>query len=198
MKYPHIHTYFTIQGEGKYSGSPSIFLRLAGCNVGCVWCDIKESWPAEKFPLKSTEELIKEIDQYPTKLVVITGGEPAMYNLTELCEALKEKGKTIHIETSGAYELHGTFDWITLSPKKFKAPVPSILQRANELKVVVFHKSDLEWAEKYAQKVKPQTDLYLQAEWDKKKEMYPLILEYIEKNPNWKLSVQTHKYLGIE
>jgi|TARA_X000000950_G_scaffold85825_1_gene107965 organic radical activating enzyme len=198
LNYPHINTYFTLQGEGKYVGNPSVFLRLAGCNVGCVWCDIKESWPAENFPLKSTQELVKEVNQYETNMVVITGGEPAMYDLTELCSALKEHGKIIHIETSGAYELKGNFDWITLSPKKFKAPVPSILSRTDELKVIVFNSSDFEWAEKYAEMLQPNTELYLQAEWDKKEEMFPLILDYIEKNPQWKLSVQTHKYLGIE
>ena len=189
--------FYTIQGEGKYTGTSAYFIRLGGCDVGCVWCDVKESWDAEIHPKLTVSYLISEIKKYPGDLVVITGGEPAMYDLTNLIQVLHNENKTVAIETSGTSNLTGNVDWYTFSPKKFKAPVEEAYHKANELKIVVFHKSDLSWAEEHAAKVSPECKLYLQVEWSKKDELSPLIVEYVKNNPKWKISIQTHKYLNI-
>lgn len=189
--------FYTIQGEGKYTGTPAYFIRLGGCDVGCVWCDVKESWDAEIHPKLTVENLISEIKKYPGELVVITGGEPAMYDLSHLVQALHNENKTVAIETSGTSNLIGNVDWYTFSPKKFKAPVEEAYDKANELKIVVFHKSDLAWAEEHASKVSNECKLYLQVEWSKKDDLSPLIVEYVKNNPKWKISLQTHKYLNI-
>lgn len=189
--------FYTLQGEGYYQGKAAYFIRLGGCDVGCVWCDVKNSWDAGKHPLRSIQEMIAEVKQTPAQIVVITGGEPLMHNLDELTESFRDAGLRLHIETSGSHPLSGLWDWICLSPKKFKAPLPSILPLAHELKVVIFNKSDFEWAEKYAALVAPHCRLYLQPEWDKAAQVTPLIIEYIKANPQWELSLQVHKYINV-
>ncbi len=197
MLLPVMEHFYTLQGEGFHQGKAAYFIRLAGCDVGCVWCDVKESWDAEKHPKSEVGSLKSEVRKTPAEIVVITGGEPLMYNLDELTNELRSAGFRTHIETSGAYPLSGSWDWICLSPKKFKAPLPEILPRANELKVIIFNKSDLDWAEKYAALVSPNCKLYLQPEWDKASQMTPLIIDYIKANPKWELSLQIHKYINV-
>ena len=194
---PVMEYFYTIQGEGYHQGRAAYFIRLGGCDVGCVWCDVKDSWDADKHKKFEVESLKSEVEKTPAKIVVITGGEPLMYNLDELTIALHAAGLKTHIETSGAHPLSGTWDWICLSPKKFKAPLPGILPHANELKIVVFNKSDFDWAEKYASLVSSSCRLYLQPEWDKAAEMTPLIIEYIKAHPQWELSLQVHKYIHV-
>lgn len=189
--------FYTLQGEGFHQGRAAYFIRLGGCDVGCVWCDVKDSWDASKHPLHEIDNLVQQVRNTPAKLVVITGGEPLMHQLDELTHALHEAGLETNIETSGAHPLSGEWDWICLSPKKFKAPLPGILPHANELKVVIFHPSDLAWAEKYAATVLPSCKLYLQPEWDKAAQVTPLIIEYIKANPQWELSLQIHKYINV-
>lgn len=194
---PVMEAFYTLQGEGFHSGKAAYFIRLAGCDVGCHWCDVKESWEANASQFKGISEIVEAAAACPARLAIITGGEPAMHNLSALTLALKEKGFTIHIETSGVYPLQGTVDWVTLSPKKFKECIPENFEKANELKMVVFHPSDLKWAENMAQFVKNDCKLYLQPEWGKQKTITPLIIEYIQSNPKWRISLQTHKYLNI-
>ena len=165
--------------------------------MGCVWCDVKESWDADTHPKMTVTEIVGIAAGFPGRIAVITGGEPAMHDLTALCSALHNAGFATHIETSGAYPLSGKLDWVTLSPKKFKAPVDAALSEADELKVVVYHPSDLKWAEEHAQKVSADCLLYLQPEWSKRESITPLIIDYIHKNPKWQLSLQTHKYINI-
>lgn len=194
---PVMETFYSIQGEGFYQGHAAFFIRLAGCDVGCVWCDVKESWDANLHSLKTIDELIQEVKQTSTELVIITGGEPLMYDVTELTNALQELGYKTNLETSGAYPLTGSWNWICVSPKKFKTPLDSVLIKANELKVVIYNKSDFEWALRHASKVADDCLLFLQPEWSKEKEMLPLITNFIQENPNWKLSLQIHKYMGV-
>ena len=194
---PLMEHFYTLQGEGRYTGHASYFLRLGGCDVGCVWCDVKESWDASKHPLVQIESMVKFVLDEKAPIAVITGGEPLMHNLNELTSTLKNNGIRTHIETSGAHPLSGDWDWICLSPKKFKAPLPEVIQKANELKVVIFNKTDFEWAEKFAAAVSTECLLYLQPEWSKSAEINPLIISYIKKNPQWILSLQTHKFLDI-
>lgn len=189
--------FYTLQGEGYHQGRAAYFIRLGGCDVGCVWCDVKESWDASKHPVLEVGSLRLEVKNTPAEIVVITGGEPLMHNLNELTKEMHAAGLKTHIETSGAYPLSGDWDWICLSPKKFKAPLPQVLPFANELKIVVFNKSDLDWAEKYAAMVSPSCKLFLQPEWDKANEMTPLIIDYIKNNPKWELSLQLHKYINV-
>ena len=196
-KLPVMETFYSIQGEGSYQGHAAFFIRLGGCDVGCVWCDVKESWDAEAHPKMSVEELVNEVKRFKTEIVIITGGEPLLYDCTALTAALQNENLKTHIETSGSSPLSGSWDWICLSPKKFKAPLDSVLAKANELKVVVFNKSDFEWAKQHAEKVGPNCVLYLQPEWSKEKEMLPLITAFIQENPQWKLSLQIHKYMNV-
>jgi 7-carboxy-7-deazaguanine synthase len=189
--------FYTIQGEGFHSGKAAYFIRLGGCDVGCHWCDVKESWDAELHPLTPVDEIVHKAMQHPGKAVVVTGGEPLLYELGPLTKALQDEGIQTFIETSGAYPLSGSWDWICLSPKKFKAPRPEIAPLAGELKVIVFNKSDFDWAEKYAEQVSPSCKLYLQPEWSKAKEMTPLIVDYVMANPKWEISLQTHKFMNI-
>lgn len=198
QKLPVMEQFYTVQGEGAFAGAPAYFIRLGGCDVGCVWCDVKDSWDASRHPQWSIESLVENVKNSGTGIVVITGGEPAMYDLTQLTNGLKSIGVRTHIETSGAYALTGHWDWVTFSPKKFKAPVESVYTQASELKVVVYHKSDVDWAEGHASKVKSDCMLYMQPEWDKREQMQPLILDHIRKNIRWRISVQTHKYLGVD
>jgi 7-carboxy-7-deazaguanine synthase len=194
---PLMEDFYTIQGEGFYQGHAAYFVRLGGCDVGCVWCDVKESWDAAAHPQISIDEIVNRVKSSGSELAVITGGEPAMYDLTELTQKLKSAGLRTNIETSGAYELTGTWDWVCFSPKKFKAPHPSIYEKANELKVIVYNKSDFSWAEDFAKVVNSACELFLQPEWSKEKEMLPLIIEYVKSNPTWKVSLQIHKYMNI-
>ena len=189
--------FYSIQGEGFYQGHAAYFIRVGGCDVGCVWCDVKDSWDASTHPEVEIASIVESTKTSGATLAVITGGEPAMYNLDELTASLQAKGIKTNIETSGAYPLTGKWDWVCLSPKKFKAPVDSVLQQADELKIIVFNKSDFEWAEKYAALVTPNCELFLQPEWSKEKEMTPLIIEYVKQNPKWKISLQIHKYMNI-
>jgi organic radical activating enzyme len=189
--------FYTLQGEGFHQGKAAYFIRLAGCDVGCVWCDVKDSWDLSKHPLYTTEQLVGFVRQTPSRIVVITGGEPLMHNLTKLTAELQASGLQTHIETSGAYPLTGSWNWICLSPKKFKAPLPDVVKMADELKVVIYHKSDFEWAEKYAAQVTAHCKLYLQPEWDKAAEVTPLIIDYIKAHPQWQLSLQVHKYINV-
>lgn len=194
---PVMEHFYTLQGEGYHQGKAAYFIRLGGCDVGCVWCDVKDSWDAEKHPKFNVENLSSKVKETPAEVVVITGGEPLMHDLTELTATLQNAGLRTHIETSGAYPLSGCWDWICVSPKKFKAPLPAIMPLAHELKVVVFNKSDLDWAEKHAAMVSPSCKLYLQPEWDKAAEITPLIVEYIKAHPQWELSLQVHKYINV-
>lgn len=196
-EYPVMEHFYTLQGEGMHSGRASYFIRLGGCDVGCVWCDVKDSWDADKHPKMTVDEIVMAAMRHNARLAVVTGGEPAMYNLTALCDALHAAGFTVHIETSGAYPIIGDIDWVTLSPKKFKPPVQEALDKADELKVVVYHKSDFAWAEEHAAKVPDTCKLYLQPEWSKKDNITPLVIDYILAHPQWGLSLQTHKYINI-
>ncbi|MEJ8818477.1 7-carboxy-7-deazaguanine synthase QueE [Lacibacter sp. H407] len=203
---PVMESFYTLQGEGFHQGRAAYFIRLGGCDVGCVWCDVKDSWDAEKHPKFRVDEIVETLveetgnKQHATShkpIVVITGGEPLMHDLTELTKAIHAAGFQTNIETSGAHPLSGEWDWICLSPKKFKAPLPEVVPHANELKVVIFNKSDFKWAEEYAAQVLPSCKLYLQPEWDKAAEMTPLIIDYIKAHPQWELSLQLHKYINV-
>ncbi|MDG2368118.1 MAG: 7-carboxy-7-deazaguanine synthase QueE [Flavobacteriaceae bacterium] len=196
LKLPIMESFFTIQGEGYYSGSAAYFIRVAGCDVGCHWCDVKESWDSNIHPVISINMLVDNAVKH-SKMVVITGGEPLMWNMNPLTKLLKQNGIKVHVETSGSNTLTGSWDWICLSPKKRKPPSDEVYLRANELKVIVFNKHDLIYAEEQSKKVNKKCILFLQPEWDKKDEMLPIIVDYIKKNDKWKISLQTHKYLKI-
>ncbi len=194
---PVMEHFYTLQGEGYHQGKAAYFIRLGGCDVGCVWCDVKESWDAEKHANIDVRSLIIEVKKTPAEMVVITGGEPLMHNLDALTDEFQKAGFQLHIETSGAHPLSGLWDWICLSPKKFKAPLEPVLHLAHELKVVIFNQSDFSWAEKYAALVSPSCKLYLQPEWDKATAITPAIIEYIKAHPEWELSLQIHKYINV-
>jgi 7-carboxy-7-deazaguanine synthase len=194
---PVMEAFYTIQGEGFHQGKAAYFIRLGGCDVGCVWCDVKESWDVSRHPHLKIEQIVAEASQYPGRLAVVTAGEPLMHDCSELTAALHEAGFVTNIETSGAYELSGEWNWICLSPKKFKPPVPDILQKAHELKVIIYNKSDFDWAEKYARQVSDRCKLYLQPEWERSSQMTPLIIEYIKQHPQWEFSLQLHKYIHV-
>jgi 7-carboxy-7-deazaguanine synthase len=194
---PLMEDFYTIQGEGFYQGHAAYFIRLGGCDVGCVWCDVKESWDVDAHPRVAIDQIVAKVVNSGSPLAVVTGGEPAMHNLEALTEALKREGIRTNIETSGAYPLTGSWDWICLSPKKFMVPHASVPRQANELKVVVYNKSDFEWAEKYEALVSPACELYLQPEWSREKEMLPAIVSYAKEHPRWKISLQIHKYMNI-
>ena len=189
--------FYSLQGEGFHSGKSAYFIRLGGCDVGCHWCDVKESWEVSAHPVVDIKVLKQEAEACDPGMVVVTGGEPLMHDLTALTNELQLQGLSTHIETSGTHQLSGQWDWICFSPKKFKQPLTEIYQHAHELKVIVYHSSDLHWAEQHAQKVSAACKLYLQPEWSKEGQMLPLITEYIEQNPKWRISLQTHKYLNL-
>lgn len=193
---PLMEAFYTIQGEGFHKGTAAYFIRIGGCDVGCHWCDVKESWNAELHPPTEIDKMVDEAASY-SKTIVITGGEPLTWDMEPLTRKLKERGCNIHIETSGAYKLTGIWDWICLSPKKIKLPTEEIYAVANELKVIVFNTHDFIFAEEQAAKVNGNCILYLQPEWSKRDKMMPLIVDYVMKNPKWKVSLQTHKYLNI-
>ncbi len=194
---PLMEAFYTIQGEGAYQGHAAFFIRLAGCDVGCVWCDVKESWNADEHPSKSVDAIVAQATASKAKIAVVTGGEPAMYDLGELTHQLKSSGLRTHLETSGAYSLTGIWDWVCLSPKKFKSPVDSVYPLAHELKIIVYNRSDLEWAALHAEKVLPGCSLFLQPEWSHEKEMLPLIIDFVKQNQRWRISLQVHKYMDI-
>jgi organic radical activating enzyme len=194
---PLMEAFYTLQGEGYYSGKPAYFLRVGGCDVGCHWCDVKESWDANLHPPTTIADIIKGIAEYPADTVVITGGEPLMWNLEKLTIKLKEKGLKIHLETSGAYNYSGDFDWICLSPKKMQPPLNEIKPIANELKVIINNKHDLIWAEKQRIGLDKDCKLYLQAEWSKREIVVPMIIDFVKKNKDWTISLQSHKYMNI-
>ena len=194
---PVMEAFYTIQGEGFHQGRAAYFIRLGGCDVGCFWCDVKDSWDASKHPQINISTIVEEAEKHPCRLAVITGGEPLLHNLSALTKLLHQKGFETNIETSGSSSLSGEWDWICLSPKKFKAPLPAVIPFANELKIIIYNKADFEWAEQYAALVNKNCNLYLQPEWDKASEITPSIIKYIQQNPQWQLSVQVHKYLNI-
>lgn len=192
-----MEAFYTLQGEGFHAGKAAYFIRLGGCNVGCFWCDVKESWDAEIHPKISIQNIVEKAAEQEGRIAVITGGEPLLHNLDELTLQLHKAGFKTHIETSGSSPLSGTWDWICVSPKKFKAPLPEVLQQANELKVVVYNKHDFIWAKQNALQTSSHCKLYLQPEWSKAKEITPLIVDYIKSNPRWQLSLQIHKYIDV-
>ena len=196
MMLPLMEEFYTIQGEGYHTGTAAYFIRIGGCDVGCHWCDVKESWNAELHPPTGIDLIVANASKY-SKTIVITGGEPLMWDMTLLTQKLKDKNLNVHIETSGAYPLSGTWDWICLSPKKNKLPTDTVYDNAHELKVIIHNKHDFIFAEEQAEKVNPNAILFLQPEWSKNDEMTPLIVEYVMKNPKWRVSLQTHKYLNI-
>ena len=193
---PLMEEFYTIQGEGYHTGTAAYFVRIGGCDVGCHWCDVKESWNAELHPPTPTDSIVENAVKY-SETIVVTGGEPLMWDMTLLTQKLKEKGLKVHIETSGAYALSGNWDWICLSPKKNKLPTQTVYDNANELKVIIHNKHDFIFAEEQAEKVNSKAILFLQPEWSKKEEMTPLIVDYVMKNPKWRVSLQTHKFLNI-
>ncbi len=193
---PLMEAFYSIQGEGFHQGSPAYFIRLGGCDVGCVWCDVKESWPHD-HPYARVSDMVEGVRRSGADKVIITGGEPLMYDLTELTGSLKELPVAVHLETSGAYPLTGKWDWVCLSPKKFKKAFDAVYPSANELKVVVFHPSDLAWAEEQSGKVSDNTMLFLQPEWSKREEMMPLIVDFVKTRPHWHISLQIHKYMNV-
>lgn len=197
IAYPLMEHFYTIQGEGANTGKAAYFLRLGGCDVGCVWCDVKESWEAGKHQLVTVDAMVNFVKQSGAKRVVITGGEPAMYDLSSLTDALHQLGLECYIETSGAYTLTGDWDWICVSPKKFKRPLDEVLNAAHELKVIVYNESDFNWAEQHRLKVKDTCMLFLQPEYSVFNKVSPLIVDYAMKSPDWTISLQTHKILQI-
>lgn len=195
--YPVMESFYTLQGEGFHSGKAAYFIRLGGCDVGCVWCDVKESWDASIHPQLKVAEIVAEAEKNAGRLAVITGGEPLMYNLDALTMGLKNAGFQTNIETAGVYQMSGKWDWVCFSPKKFMKPHDSIYKVANELKVVIFNKSDFAFAEEHRNKVGEHCVLLLQPEWSKSDKILPLIIEYVKENPTWQISLQTHKYMNI-
>ncbi|MFC5046803.1 7-carboxy-7-deazaguanine synthase QueE [Aquimarina sp. TRL1] len=193
---PLMEEFYTIQGEGFYKGTAAYFVRIGGCDVGCHWCDVKESWNADLHPPTRTDIIVDNALKY-SDVIVVTGGEPLIWDLTLLTDGLRAKGAKTHIETSGAYPLSGDWDWICLSPKKVKLPKPEVYKKANELKCIVYNRSDFKFAEKQAAQVSDDCILYLQPEWSKREQMIPYIVDYVMDNPKWKVSLQTHKYLNI-
>ena len=194
ITYPVVETFHSVQGEGTWTGVNAFFIRLGGCDVGCPWCDTKESWNAKRHPHYSPQELAKEAEKYNPAIVIITGGEPLMHDLKSLTTSIKELGMKVHLETSGAHPFSGSFDWVTFSPKQFKPPHPSIYPNVSELKIVVVNKYDLRWAEQQSALVSTQSLKYLQPEWNSPKSK-ELIFDYVLHHPQWRISLQTHKLL---
>jgi 7-carboxy-7-deazaguanine synthase len=194
---PLAEEFYSLQGEGFHTGEPAYFARIGGCDVGCHWCDSKESWNADKYPPVLTDKIIEHASSYPAKAIVVTGGEPLLYNLDYFCKGLHRNGVTTYLETSGSSILSGEWDWICLSPKKDAPPLPGIYTKANELKVIIEDVSDLNWAEENAREVASSCILYLQPEWSQRNAIIPEIVEYIKMHPKWKISLQSHKYIRI-
>lgn len=194
---PLMEEFYSIQGEGANTGKAAYFIRIGGCDVGCNWCDVKESWNPKIHPLTPADEIIKNINQCKARAVVVTGGEPLTYNLDYLCNELKSRKISTFLETSGTYSLTGFWDWICLSPKKNRPPLDGIYTKADELKVIIYDESDFSWAEECAAKVKNDCLLFLQPEWSKRNNIMPLVIDYVMKHPRWIISLQSHKYMGI-
>jgi 7-carboxy-7-deazaguanine synthase len=194
---PVMEAFYTIQGEGFHQGRAAYFIRLGGCDVGCFWCDVKESWDANAHPKFEINKIVETAAKYPGRLAVITGGEPLMHDLDELTNALHQNGFETNIETSGSSPLSGHWDWICLSPKKFKEPLPEVIAVANELKVIIYNRSDFKWAEQFEKQVPSSCKLYLQPEWSKAAEVTPFIVDFIKDHPQWELSLQIHKYINV-
>lgn len=190
--------FYTIQGEGYYSGHAAYFVRLGGCDVGCTWCDVKESWEMDKHPKMSSGQIVDFILTTPAKICVLTGGEPLLHDLTDLCNMLHKHRIRVHIETSGSSPLSGDLDWITFSPKRFKKPLEEIYAVAHELKIVIAHVNDFRWALGHAEKINPSCKLYVQPEWEQREALLPHIISFVKEHPNWILSLQTHKYIGVD
>lgn len=193
---PLMEEFYTIQGEGFHTGKAAYFIRIGGCDVGCHWCDVKESWNAELHPATTIDSVVNHAKEY-SDTVVITGGEPLTWNMGPITKALKDRGLLVHIETSGAYSLSGEWDWICLSPKKTKPPVAEVYEKADELKIIIYNNHDFKWAEEHAAKVGPNCKLFLQPEWSKREQMTSKIADYVMANPKWQISLQTHKYIGL-
>lgn len=195
---PLMELFHTLQGEGFHTGKPAVFIRLAGCDVGCLWCDVKESWNPDNHPITLEKDIIKKVLNFKTKFVVITGGEPSLHNLDTLVEELKKNKIYTAIETAGTNKLPTNLDWVCFSPKKFKKPIEQAYQIADELKVVIFHPSDLDWALEHEKKIRNKNcQLFIQPEWSKMNDHLPIILKFLKENPKWRLSLQTHKFLNI-
>ena len=193
---PVMEAFYTIQGEGFHKGKASYFIRIGGCDVGCHWCDVKESWDADAHPIIPTNKIVNDSIKH-SNTIVVTGGEPLMWDMTPLTNQLRSNNKKVHIETSGAYKLTGTWDWICLSPKKRMNPLDEIYQVADELKVIIYNNDDLKFAENQAEKINSNAHLFLQPEWENREKMMPIMVDYVKNNPKWKISLQTHKYLNI-
>jgi 7-carboxy-7-deazaguanine synthase len=193
---PIVETFHSVQGEGLWTGTSAFFIRLGGCNVGCPWCDTKESWNANRHPQQTVKSLVQAAIATPSVFVVITGGEPLMHDLTSLTAELHQAGLRIHLETSGAYPLSGQFDWITLSPKRFKPVHSSLYSMVNELKIVVTDATDFDRAEDVKANVPTEAIYFLQPEWNTP-ESYSLITQYVLQHPEWRISLQTHKLMGV-
>jgi len=196
-KLPLVEEFYTIQGEGYHAGKPAYFIRIGGCDIGCSWCDTKFSWDPDIHPLVETDRVIENALDTKARAVVVTGGEPLMYDLTYLCSELKKHGVETFVETCGAYPLTGIWDWICLSPKQSAPPLKEIIEKANELKVIIQTKGDIPWAEINAEQVNNRCHLYLQPEWSQQKKILPLIIDYVKMNPRWRISLQTHKFMHI-
>ncbi|WP_229313157.1 7-carboxy-7-deazaguanine synthase QueE [Larkinella terrae] len=194
---PVMESFYTLQGEGSHTGKAAYFIRLGGCDVGCHWCDVKESWDVNAHPKYAIDDLVEGALQFPGRMAVITGGEPLMHDLTDLTLALKNAGFKTNIETSGVYPVSGSWDWICFSPKKFKEPNPDIFRKAHELKVIIYNRSDFAFAESFVEALRPDCKLFLQPEWSRSNEMLPLIVEYVKQHPQWQVSLQTHKFMDI-
>ncbi len=195
--YPVMEHFYTIQGEGFFQGHAAYFIRLGGCDVGCSWCDVKESWPMDVHPVMSVEQIVQAVVSTPAKIAVITGGEPLMHHCGQLTSALQLHGIKTHIETSGAWPLSGSWNWVCLSPKKFKPSLPEVIQVADELKIIVVNRDDFRWAEQYAAQVPAACQLYLQPEWSRREKVMPMMTEYVKHHPKWAISLQIHKYMNI-
>ena len=189
--------FLTVQGEGAYTGAAAWFIRLGGCDVGCAWCDVKESWDVNAHPHVTAGTLVDEAVTTKAPICVITGGEPAMHDLTALTEGLQAAGIRTHIETSGTHPLTGSWDWVTFSPKRFKAPLEAIYAQTDELKVIVVNRQDLEWGVEHASRLQTDTRLYFQPEWDRREQVLDYTVAFVQENTEWRISLQTHKYLGL-
>ena len=196
--YPVMETFYSLQGEGVHSGKPAFFIRLAGCDVGCSWCDVKDSWDAGQHPHRSVAELVQEAKDSGTEIVVVTGGDPFMYNLNQLKNALQAAGLHTHLETSGAHPMSGDWDWICLSPKRFKLPLEANYRLAHELKMIIVNKMDFAWAEELSAKVNPKCAMIIQPEWSRSAQVIPKMIDFVKRSPSWRLSLQTHKFLNID
>jgi organic radical activating enzyme len=194
---PVMEAFYTVQGEGFHQGKAAVFIRLAGCDVGCHWCDVKESWDANESPVMSVREIVRQVRHCESDIAVVTGGEPLMYDLEPLTRELKSAGFRTHIETSGAHNISGDWDWICFSPKKFKPPLAPIYHLADELKIIIYNNSDFKWAESYKEQVKAACKLYLQPEWGRSDKVLPLMIDYVKRHPEWEVSLQIHKFMDI-